>query len=205
MLKVGLTGGIGSGKSTVARIFESLGIPVYYADIEARRITNENRQVKAAIIERFGEEAYQNNMLNRVWMADKVFKDTYLLDCLNAIIHPAVINDAETWMQAQTAPYVIKEAALLFESGSAASLHKVIGVTAPVEIRISRVMAREHITRDAVLARMKNQIQEPIKMKLCDYVIHNNDQQSLIEQVLQLHSTLLHLSKPFKSQNYEST
>ena len=187
MLKVGLTGGIGSGKSTVAEIFSLLGIPVFNADLVAKQLMEEDELLKAQIKNEFGEEAYSENKLNRKYIASIVFNDSYQLEKLNAIIHPAAIQAARDWMQAQTTPYVIKEAALMFESASAAGVDVVIGVFAPQPIRIKRVMDRDHISREEVLARIDKQIDEEIKMKLCDHVLMNDEQQLLIPQVLKLH------------------
>ena len=187
MLKVGLTGGIGSGKSTVAEIFSLLGIPVFNADLVAKQLMEEDELLKAQIKNGFGEEAYSENKLNRKYIASIVFNDSYQLEKLNAITHPAAIQAARDWMQAQTTPYVIKEAALMFESASAAGVDVVIGVFAPQPIRIKRVMDRDHISREEVLARIDKQIDEEIKMKLCDHVLMNDEQQLLIPQVLKLH------------------
>jgi len=191
MISVGITGGIGSGKSTVARIFEVLGIPVYYADDAAKRLMNEDASLREAIIATFGEEAYVNGQLNRHFLSTTVFNNKEKLEKLNALVHPATILDGEKWMRSQTTPYAVKEAALFFESGSAASLDLIIGVYAPAALRIHRAMQRDNITRDAVIARMSKQIQENIKMRLCDYVIVNDEQQAVMPQVLSLHQQLL--------------
>lgn len=194
MLKIGLTGGIGSGKSTVAKIFELLGIPVYYADDAAKKLMNEDEELKTAIQKQFGKEAYKEGKLNRDFLATTVFNDEAQLALLNAIVHPATIRDAQNWMQQQTAPYTIKEAALIFESGSGENLDYIIGVYAPAALRIKRTMDRSNISREAVLQRMSKQIDENIKMKLCDFVLVNDEQQMLIPQVLQLHEKLCNLS-----------
>ncbi len=191
MLRIGLTGGIGSGKSTVAKIFETLGIPVYYADDASKRLLNESESLKAAIEKHFGKETYQNGQLNRKLLSSLVFNNAEKLDLLNSIVHPATIKDAENWMQQQKAPYAIKEAALIFESGSQEHLDKVIGVYAPASIRIHRVMQRDKVSREEVMNRMNKQINEEIKMRLCDYVITNDEQQLLIPQVTGIHNTLL--------------
>jgi dephospho-CoA kinase len=188
MLRIGLTGGIGSGKSTVAKIFETLGVPVYYADDASKRIMNENEELKADIQKKFGEETYNNGELNRKHLASIVFNNPEKLALLNSIVHPATIQDAEEWMKKQTAPYAIKEAALIFESGSQEFLDKVIGVYAPEALRINRVMQRDSINRDEVISRMNKQINEKIKMRLCDYVVTNDEQELLIPQVLELHA-----------------
>jgi dephospho-CoA kinase len=194
MLKIGITGGIGSGKTTVAKVFETLGIPVYYADDEAKRIMNEDEGLKKKIVASFGKESYESGKLNRAYLASVVFNDSYKLDLLNSIVHPATIKDAEQWMQNKNTPYTLKEAALLFESGAAENLDYVIGVTAPQPLRIKRVMERDAITREEVLKRINRQIEEDIKMKLCDFVIVNDEQQLVIPQVIQLHKQLLSLS-----------
>jgi dephospho-CoA kinase len=194
MLKIGLTGGIGSGKSTVAKIFETLGAPVYYADEEAKRFMNTDEELKTLIKEKFGNEAYKNGELDRKYLAPIVFNDKYKLDLLNSLVHPATIRDAEQWMKKQTTHYVIKEAALLFEAGSTGQLDHVIGIFAPVEMRIKRVMDRDKISRDEVLERMNRQIDEETKMKLCDFIITNDESQLLIPQVLNLHEQFLKTS-----------
>jgi dephospho-CoA kinase len=191
MLKVGLTGGIGSGKSTVAKIFETLGIPVYYADEAARRLMNEDAALQKAIIHNFGEQSYSAGRLNRAWLGSQVFADREKLDLLNSLTHPATIADTQTWAAAQKSPYVIKEAALIFESGSAEHLDYVIGVYAPLTLRVQRTMNRDHITREAVMLRMARQINEEMKMKLCDFVIKNDEQALVVPQVLALHEKLL--------------
>ena len=195
MLKVGLTGGIGSGKSTVAHIFETLGIPVYYADDAAKKLMNEDEGLKQEVEQLFGDASYINGQLNRAFVSAQVFNNPEKLATLNSIVHPATIADAEKWMQHQSAPYAIKEAALIFESGAQENLDNVIGVFAPKAIRIKRVMERDGINREEVLARMNKQINETIKMRLCSYVITNNEQELLIPQVLAVHQALLALQQ----------
>ena len=191
MLKIGLTGGIGSGKSTVAKVFEVLGIPVYYADEEAKRLMNEDEVLKEKIQELFGAESYTNGLLNRKYIADIVFHDPKKLEQLNALVHPLTINDANNWLQQQTTPYAIKEAALIFETGIHEYLDYVIGVYAPAPLRIQRVMERDNISLEAVMARMSKQMDEEEKMRLCNFVINNDEQQLLIPQVLALHEKLM--------------
>ena len=195
VLRIGLTGGIGSGKSTVAKIFSTIGIPVFYADVAARDVMNEDVVLKQKIKQIFGDAAYENNLLNRKYIADIVFNDPFKLEQLNAMVHPATISVAHQWMLQQTTPYVIKEAALFFEAGSTEGLDYVIGVYAPQHIRIQRVMQRDNVTRDEVLARMSKQINEEMKMRLCDFVIANDERQLLIPQVIHLHEKLIDLSK----------
>ncbi len=195
MLRVGITGGIGSGKSTVARVFEVLGIPVYNADAAARQLMNEDETLRQAIRKHFGEESYKDGILNRSYLAAQVFNNQEKLALLNSLTHPATIRHAEEWMQRQQAPYTLKEAALIFESGSSAQLDFVIGVYAPQALRIVRVTGRDQISREEVLKRMQRQIDETIKMKLCDTVIVNDDQHPVIPQVLTLHQQLLQRAK----------
>ncbi len=191
MLIIGLTGGIGSGKTTVAKIFEVLGIPVYYADEEAKRIMNEDEIIRSKLIVLFGEETYINGKLNRSHIASIVFKDTTKLDQLNAIVHPVTIADSDRWMQSQSTPYAIKEAALIFESGSYKQLDFVIGVSSPVELRIKRVITRDNISRSEVERRIQNQMSEEEKMKRCHFVIINDEEQLMIPQVLKVHEKLI--------------
>lgn len=183
---IGLTGGIGSGKSVVAKVFATLGIPVFNADDEAKRIMQTSTEIKTKLIEQFGTDIYNAHGLDKEKLASIVFNDSFQLQLLNAIVHPVTIQAAKDWAAKQTSPYVIKEAALIFESGAADGLLKVIGVTAPLSIRIHRVMQRDGITKDQVDARMRNQISDTIKMRLCDYVIENNNQQMVIPQVLEI-------------------
>ncbi len=187
---IGLTGGIGSGKSTVAKIFAQLGIPVLDADATAKAIMNEDHSVKTKLIELFGEDAYKENQLNRPYIAQLVFEDAFKLQQLNAIIHPITIQYAKEWASKQSAPYVIKEAALFFESGSSEGVEKIIGVTAPKHIRIQRVMQRDQMTREDVIKRMEHQLEDSLKMKLCDWVIQNDDMHLLIPQILAIHQSL---------------
>ena len=195
MLKIGITGGIGSGKSTVAKLFEVLGIPVYYADNAAKQLMNENETLKQQVQKEFGNEAYTNGKVNRKYIADIVFANPEKLELLNSLVHPATLQDAEEWMNKQDAPYTIKEAALIFESGAQEQLDYVIGVYAPTPLRIQRTMQRDNISREEVMARMNKQIDETIKMRLCDFVITNDEQQMVIPQVIELHQKLLTLVK----------
>ncbi|MBS1639345.1 MAG: dephospho-CoA kinase [Bacteroidetes bacterium] len=191
MLKIGITGGIGSGKSTVAKMFQTLGIPVFNADDAAKTIMNEDKELKEKIIQTFGAATYTNGILNRKYLAHIVFNNAFELEKLNALVHPAAIAKGIKWAAQQNAPYIIKEAALMFEAGSAFNLNYVIGVSAPQHLRIQRAMQRDNILREEVLARMNKQIDETIKMKLCDFVIVNDEQQMVILQVLQLHQQFL--------------
>lgn len=196
MLKIGLTGGIGSGKSVVAAIFKVLGIPVFDADREAKVIMEKDEQLALSIQKIFGKESYTGQKLNRPFLANLVFNDPFKLEQLNSLVHPVTIEAADSWMDLQTTPYVIKEAALMFEAGSASSLDYIIGVHAPHAIRLKRVMERDHVTREQVLERMNRQISEVIKMKLCDFVVINDEQQLLIPQVLKLHERFTQTNEP---------
>lgn len=195
MLKIGITGGIGSGKSTVAKLFTVLGIPVYAADEAGKRLMNENEAVITQVKQLFGQAAYNNGILNRKYLADIVFNNEEKLAQLNTIVHPATLNDADNWMHSQQTPYAIKEAAIMFESGAHEHLDYVIGVFAPAALRIQRAMQRDGSNREQIIARMDRQINETIKMRLCDFVIYNDEQQLLIPQVLQLHQKLINLIK----------
>jgi dephospho-CoA kinase len=191
MLRVGITGGMGSGKTTIARMFQVLGIPVYFADDEAKNLMNHDPALKQAIMAIFGHEAYNLNGLNREFISSVAFSEPDKLKALNAIVHPAVMAHGKAWMLSQYAPYSLKEAALLFESGSNKQLDLIIGVWCPVELRIERVMNRDSSSREQVLARMQKQMNEEEKMKLCDFVITNDERIALIPQVLSLHGELL--------------
>jgi dephospho-CoA kinase len=190
-MRIGITGGIGSGKSVVAGIFKVLGIPVFDADKEAKQIMQNDPELRRLIIERFGAAAFDEEVLNRKHLASIVFNDPYQLEVLNSLVHPAAIAAADTWASQQDAPYVVKEAALFFEAGSTAGIDYMIGVYAPQHIRLKRAMDRDGVSRDEVLARMNRQIQEEIKMRLCDFVVVNDEQQLLIPQVLKLHEQFL--------------
>ncbi|CAN5187772.1 dephospho-CoA kinase [soil metagenome] len=194
MLKVGITGGIGSGKSTVSNIFKTIGIPIFDADAAARKVMNEDAALKESIIKVFGEPSYEKGALNRQYIAGIVFQDSFKLEQLNAMVHPVTIALAQSWMQEQTTPFVIKEAAILFESGAAHGLDYIIGVFAPQHLRIQRVMQRDKVSKEEVLSRMSKQVDENMKMKLCDFIIKNDELQLLIPQVLKLHEILLKLA-----------
>ena len=198
MLKVGLTGGIGSGKSTVAALFRLLGIPVFDTDIAAKWIMEHDEALIDSIKNAFGEDAYIDHKLNRKYIADIVFKDKYQLEVLNSLTHPATIKAADDWMLQQNSHYCIKEAALLFEAGTAGNLDYVVGVQAPDTLRIHRAMQRDNANRQDIIARMEKQIDQTIKMKLCDFVINNNEQELLIPQVLEIHRKLVNSDKWLK-------
>lgn len=194
MLKVGITGGIGSGKSTVASIFSLLGVPVYHADEAAKRLMKSDQHLRNEIIKAFGKESYQGTEINRSFLISHVFNDEDKRKMLNALVHPATLADAANWMQLQAYPYVLKEAAILFETGVNKTLDYVIGVSAPEMLRITRTMRRDHRTEEEVRQMMAGQMNEEEKMKRCDFLIFNDEKQMLIPQVLELHQKLLNLS-----------
>ena len=194
MLKIGLTGGIGSGKTTVARVFEILGIPVYDADAATKALYDADVVLKEQLIHHFGKNIYSDTGLNRQALASIVFNDPQKLHLLNQLVHPRTIRHAELWMEKQTAPYVIKEAALIFESGSGRSLDYIIGVSAPLTLRMQRVLSRDKVKTEDFYSRSSHQIDDDIKMKLCDFIIVNNEQEMVIPQVLKLHEKFIELT-----------
>ncbi len=201
MYRVGLTGGIGSGKSTVARILETLGIPVYYADDAAKTIMNTDAGLRQQIIQHFGEASYAEGQLQRKYLADIVFNEPEKLALLNSLIHPVTIRHSEQWFRRQSAPYAVREAALLFESGASENLEFIIGVYAPKQLRMQRVIKRDGLTTEEIQKRMNRQINEEMKMKLYDAVIRNDEQQLMIPQVMEIHRLLLEKSGEVKSKN----
>lgn len=190
MLKVGLTGGIGSGKTTVAALFELLGVPVFYADDAAKRIMDEDEQLRTAISARFGDSLYTGDKLDRKALGALVFDDPAALADLNAIVHPAAVAASLRWMEARKTPYAIKEAAIFFETGSEKSMDVMIGVTAPEATRIERVMKRSGLNETEIRSRMARQMDDAEKMRRCDHVICNGDADALIPQVLRVDQML---------------
>jgi dephospho-CoA kinase len=191
MLKIGLTGGIGSGKTTVSEVFAQLGIAIYLSDDRAKALMVNDEELQSAIISLFGEESYKIGQLNRPYIASKVFSDKKELVKLNALVHPALKKDFDLWCIEQTSPYIIKEAAILFESGANKGLDKVILVEASTELRLSRVMKRDKVSSESVLARMDVQWSDERKKALSDYVILNDEKCSVLEQVLKIHENIM--------------
>lgn len=194
MFKIGITGGIGSGKTTVCKVFELLGVPVFYADIVAKQIMVEDDILISSIKKAFGKDSYfADGTLNNKHIAGIVFNNEVELAKLNAIVHPAVFRAYDKWVVSvpNNTPYVLKEAALLFESGSYSVNDKNILVTASVETRLERVMRRDNVTAEQVLSRIHNQFTDEEKLKLSDFVIENDDLMPVIPQVLALHAKFI--------------
>lgn len=196
MIKLGITGGIGSGKSTVARIFSLWGIPIYIADTESKRLVNTSSQIREQLINLFGDEIYQDDLLNKNLLASYIFNDTLLLEKVNQIIHPVVAQDFTEWTKRQeNSPIVGEESAIIFEAGINKHLDKIITVYAPLELKLERIIEREQTTREKVLERIKNQMDDQEKVKLSDFVIVNDNKSSLIEQVADIIKQLGQLNK----------
>ncbi|MEL6831383.1 MAG: dephospho-CoA kinase [Bacteroidota bacterium] len=196
VLRVGITGGIGSGKTTTCKLFELMGIPVYYADDRAKWLMQHDKNLIAQLRDAFGDQVYNSEgQLDRAYLAGIVFNDRSQLDILNGIVHPAVRADGIAWDEEHTTtPYTLREAALLYESGIYQLLDKIITVTAPEALRIERVMQRDNVDEAAVRARIDKQWPEEKKVALADFVIHNDGQQSLIRQVYHIHQQLIQQS-----------
>ena len=188
---VGLTGGIGSGKTTVAKMFEGLGVPVYVSDIEAKQLMVTNSTIIKEVTELFGSEAYIDGQLNRSLIAEKAFNNPNVLAQLNGIVHPVVGQHFKAWVAKQEFPYVIKEAAILFESGGDATCDFVITVTAPMEERINRVMQRDEVTDKQVKDRINNQMSDKEKIAKSDFVINNIDRSETEQRVIEINSIIL--------------
>ena len=191
---VGLTGGIGSGKTTVAKYFEELGVPVYIADSEAKALMNRSKVIRRKLIALFGNEAYLENTLNRLFIAQQIFNDKKLLNAMNAIVHPKVASHFKRWVNKQDSPYVISEAAILFENGSYKKYDFIITVTAPENIRLQRVIKRDNSNKQKVEAIMVNQWSDQEKIKRSDFVIENIDLEQTKIQVRKIHKKILKLT-----------
>jgi dephospho-CoA kinase len=194
MIKVGLTGGIGSGKSTVARILRVLDVPVFGSDAVGKEILANDPIVRKAVVARFGEGIYPGGEVDRSALATIVFHDASALKDLNAIIHPAVRNAFATWMGDQVTSYAVMEAAILADSGGYKAFDRIIVVSAPEELRIQRVLQRDKVERGSVIARMANQVGEQERLRIADHVVQNDDHQLVIPQVLAIHRELLELA-----------
>ncbi|WP_462318692.1 dephospho-CoA kinase [Marinilabilia sp.] len=191
MLKIGVTGGIGSGKSTVCKIFEALSIPVYYADLRARQLIEEDERIINGYKELFGSNAFFRGRLRRDLVAGKMFADPSLLQRVNELVHPIVREHFQKWFNLQRAPYVIQEAAILLESGGYKAMDKIILVTAPRELRISRVAMRDGVEKDKIKERMQHQWTDEQRRPFCDFEIIANDTELVVPQVLRIHNELI--------------
>jgi dephospho-CoA kinase len=192
MVRLGITGGIGSGKSTVCDIFAHMGIPVYHADERAKWLVSNEPALQQQIISSFGERSFEGGVYNRAYIASLVFNDKEKLGKLNSIIHPAVLKDwKDFYEQYQSLPYVVKEAAIMLEAGGRDSVDKIALVYSPLELRIKRLMERDGLDHSAIEARINSQMPEEEKKKLADYIIYNDDEHSLIEQVYKIHQLML--------------
>ena len=188
---VGLTGGIGSGKSTIAKMFIELGIPVYFADNEAKKLMQRSKVIKRKLIQKFGNEIYTNNKLNKSFLANLIFKDKKALKFVSYIVHPKVNQHFKKWIKKQKAPYVIQENAIIFENGSVNSFDYIITVTAPKDVKISRVIKRDKVTEKQVLERMNNQWSDDIKIKKSHFVINNINLDKSKKKVFQINNKIL--------------
>ena len=191
MIVVGLTGGIGSGKSTIAEMFRELGVPVYNSDERAKLLMNTSKKIKKQLVELLGKKAFLDDKLNKAFIAKKVFNDANLLEQLNHIVHPVVRKDFIKWMKKQNAAYVIQETALLFENNTQDLYDIVILITAPKELRIERVLSRDETSKDQIMARMNNQLDDEVKVELANLVIENIDLKSTALKVLKVHEAIL--------------
>jgi dephospho-CoA kinase len=188
---VGLTGGIGSGKTTVAKMFENLGIPVYYADKEAKDLMKTSESLRKGIIALLGEKAYSNDDIDRSYVAQIVFQDKTKLKGLNALVHPLVESHFRNWLGKVDSGYVIQENALIFENNKQSAYDAVITVTAPLATRLKRVMQRDGVTEKQVVDRIRNQLDDDIKIRHADFVVNNLDIEKCKDQVLEIHKKLL--------------
>jgi dephospho-CoA kinase len=189
-MKLGVTGGIGSGKTSVCRVFNTLGIPVFSADPEAKRIMEDDDGIRRRINSIAGKNLYISGSLDHRELAGLIFNNQTLLERVNSLIHPIVIDHFKKWEQEQTAPYVIIEAAILFESGASKLVDKIAVVVAPVEERINRVIQRNKLSREQVMERMRNQMDDETRIKLSDYVIYNAENDMIIPVILKIHEEL---------------
>lgn len=190
-MTIGLTGGIGSGKSTVAKVLESMGYPVFYSDQEAKNIMSSDQELQSDIIAHFGDQAYENELLNRTYLAERIFSNPEDKEVLNQLIHPRVRSSFVKFAQTSTSKLVFNEAAILFETGAYSTFDKTLLVTAHEETRISRVMNRDNCSREDVLSRMNNQWSDERKAPLADYIIENEDEDQVLEQIEQIVEALV--------------
>ena len=188
---VGLTGGIGSGKSTVLKQFEDLGINTYSADKAAKKLINSDEDLIESIKSLFGDNIYDNNILDTIKLSKIVFQDSHKLESLNSIIHPAVAKDFKSFIKTNHGDYIVKEVAIIFETNTEDNYDKIILVRAPIEDRIKRVVLRDNITKDDVIRRVNNQIDDSTIIDKCDYIIDNHNLIELKEKVINIHQDLI--------------
>ena len=188
---VGLTGGIGSGKSTVLNQFKNLGINTYSADKAAKKLINSDKGLIKSIKNLFGDNIYENNILDSVKLSKIVFNDPYKLKSLNSIIHPAVAKDFESFIKTKNGDYIVKEVAIIFETNTEHNYNKIVLIRAPLEERIKRVILRDNLSREDVIKRVNNQIDDSTIIDNCDYIIENNNLKDLKEKVLKIHKDLI--------------
>jgi dephospho-CoA kinase len=191
MIIVGLTGGIGSGKTTIGKRFTSFGVPVYIADDEAKALMNRSKVIKRKLIQLFGESAYVDGKLNRPYLASQIFNDKSLLSKMNAIVHPKVGAHFKRWLKKQDAPYIIKEVAIIFENNLEYQYDYIISVVADKDLRIDRVIKRDSSSKEKVESIMRNQLPDSEKIEKSDYVIYNNDLELAYSQVEEIHQEIL--------------
>jgi dephospho-CoA kinase len=190
-MKLGVTGGIGSGKTSVCKVFAVLGVPVFSADRAAREIIDGNEYIREAINAIAGKDLYINGSLDRMALATLIFNNSKLLEKVNSLVHPVVFEHFQVWMNEQSSPYVIMEAAILFESGASRLVDRIATIIAPVEERLNRVMIRSRLSREQVLQRMKNQMDDETRIRLSDYIIYNSENDMIIPAILKIHEDIL--------------
>jgi dephospho-CoA kinase len=190
-MKLGVTGGIGSGKTSVCRVFNVLGIPVFSADPEAQKIMNHDESIISGINNIAGKNLYTGGKLNREELAALIFNNPDMLNRVNSLVHPVVFQYFKRWAEEQTTPYVIMEAAILFESGASDLVDRVATVIAPIEERISRVIKRNKLSREQVEERVRNQIDDDSRIKMSDYIINNSENEMIIPVILNIHDDIL--------------
>lgn len=191
MVVVGLTGGIGSGKTTILKCFQSIGVPVYIADAEAKALMNRSKIIRRKLIDLFGSDAYKDGTLNRPYLASQIFNDRSVLSKMNAIVHPKVAAHFKRWLKKQNADYVLKEAAIIFENNLENQYNYIITVVADEALRIQRVIKRDNSSEEKVKSIIKNQLSDAEKIKKSDFVILNNDLEDAKKQVFKIHKEIL--------------
>ena len=194
-MKLGITGGIGSGKTSVCKVFNVLGIPVFSSDLDANMIMENDKSIIAGINTIAGRDMYVNGSLDRMVLADLIFNDNSLLGKVNSLVHPVVAEHFMRWEMQQTAPYVIMEAAILIESGTSKLVDRIASVIAPAEERVNRVIHRSNLTKEQVLERMRNQMEDDSRIRLSDYVIYNSENDMIIPAILKIHNNILNFIK----------